>query len=101
MDSPPLLKMSRKQRRRNNLIKYNQIKSFLKKQKLNKKRYKNLKNERCAICLREFSTQASDVGSFDTCPHVFHWGCIKEWTAIGKSCPFCARGTLKKVFFCF
>jgi PHD and RING finger domain-containing protein 1 len=39
----------------------------------------------CPICLAEFTTQ--DVGTTDTCDHVFCAGCIEEWSNYVTTCP--------------
>ena len=47
----------------------------------------------CSICLTEFEDD-SDIG-FTNCEHIFHTGCITEWSRYKKDCPVC-RKDLKK-----
>lgn len=39
---------------------------------------------RCAICL--FSFQENDVGTPESCDHVFCLDCIQEWAKVSEAC---------------
>ena len=49
----------------------------------------------CAICLSGFEPQ--DTLFQDSCKHVFHWNCMKEWLSKKDGvCPMC-KAPMKKV----
>ena len=73
--------------------------------------YELSKEERCSICLDDFSSQeeastnAPNIRSlilFTNCPnttdspHMFHEHCINEWLKVNPTCPLCRRNVNQK-----
>ncbi|CDR94923.1 RING-H2 finger protein ATL5 [Babesia bigemina] len=43
----------------------------------------------CLLPIRFDSRDAQDFGRIETCPHTFHFTCIKKWSALETTCPQC------------
>ena len=60
---------------------------FLEEIAITKKSIINLGNEKCMICLINYSI--NDKISYLPCFHFFHYSCIKNWIKIKNKCPLC------------
>jgi hypothetical protein len=45
-------------------------------------------DEICPICKVEYE-EGNDVGVYKNCNHIFCKDCLKEWSKIHKTCPYC------------
>ncbi|GBE61867.1 RING finger protein [Babesia ovata] len=55
-------------------------------------KHEESRNTTCDCCLlpiRFDSRDAQDFGRIETCPHTFHFTCIKKWSALETTCPQC------------
>lgn len=47
-------------------------------------------NKECLVCLEEFSSSKSECYLINTCKHLFHYNCLKNWIKLDKvNCPAC------------
>ncbi len=56
--------------------------------------YKTNIKEPCSICLKTLKNKSNFVRKL-SCSHIFHIGCIDNWTYYKDTCPVCR----KKVIF--
>jgi hypothetical protein len=53
------------------------------------KAYTGPQNEVCSICIDVLEADCASTGL--ACGHVFHHGCIKTWSTLKRSCPYCRK----------